>query len=85
MIVFEEADDTGITRLFCSILVERGSQKAIVIGRQGSLIKKIGSEARQELEKFFATRIYLDLRVSVRARWREDERILDQLGVDRRN
>ena len=82
---FEEPDDTKIIRLYCSILVERSSQKAIVIGRQGSLIKKIGTEARQELEKFFATRIFLDLRVSVRSGWREDERILDQLGVNPRS
>tara|TARA_B100001123_G_scaffold412301_1_gene509430 strand:+ start:18546 stop:19445 length:900 start_codon:yes stop_codon:yes gene_type:complete len=82
---FEEADDAKIIRLYCSILVERSSQKAIVIGRQGSLIKKIGTEARQELEKFFATTIFLDLRVSVRSGWREDGRILDQLGLNRRS
>jgi GTP-binding protein Era len=71
---FEEADEHGIMRLYCSILVERASQKRIVIGRHGALIKRIGTEAREDLERFFATKIYLDLHVRVRAGWREDER-----------
>ena len=62
-------------------LVERASQKRIVIGRHGALIKRIGTEAREDLEQFFATKIYLDLHVRVRAGWREDERILGQLGL----
>lgn len=78
---FQEPDDGGVMRLYCSILVERDSQKAIVIGRAGSMIKRIGTEARQELEQFFETKVYLDLRVKLRAGWREDPRVLDQLGV----
>ncbi|MDO8837234.1 MAG: GTPase Era [Vicinamibacterales bacterium] len=78
---FEEPDEKGLMRVYCSILVERDSQKAIVIGRAGSMIKTIGTEARQELEAFFSARIYLDLRVKLRAGWREDPRMLDQLGV----
>jgi GTP-binding protein Era len=78
---FEEPDEKGLMRLYCSILVERDSQKAIVIGRAGSMIKTIGTEARQELEAFFSARIYLDLRVKLRAGWREDPRMLDQLGM----
>lgn len=81
---FEEAGEDGIMRAYCSILVERGSQKAIVIGRRGSLLKQIGTEARADLERFFAARLYLDLHVRVRAGWREDERILDELGMARR-
>ena len=52
-----------------------------MIGQRGSLIKQIGVEARGDLERFFATKIYLDLRVRVRAGWRENERILDELGM----
>ena len=78
---FEEADSRGIIRLYCTIVVERDSQKAIVIGRAGSMIKQIGTEARLELESFFATKVFLDLRVKARAGWREDSRVLDQLGV----
>jgi GTP-binding protein Era len=66
---FEEADEKGILRLYCTILVERDSQKAI------------GSAARLELERFFDLRVFLDLRVKVRADWREDERALDELGL----
>jgi GTP-binding protein Era len=78
---FEEPDDKGLMRLYCSILVERESQKPIVIGRGGERIKAIGTAARHELEKFFAARVFLDLRVKVRADWREDERLLDELGL----
>lgn len=78
---FEEPDDKGLMRLYCTILVERESQKPIVIGRGGEMIKAIGTAARKELEKFFDTRVFLDLRVKVRADWREDERMLDELGL----
>jgi GTP-binding protein Era len=76
---FEEADDRGLMRLYCSILVERASQKPIVIGRGGEMIKRIGTAAREELERFFQTRVFLDLRVKVESEWREDERRLDEL------
>ena len=78
---FEEADDKGILRLYCTILVERDSQKAIVVGRGGTMIKAIGTAARQELERFFDLRVFLDLHVKVRPDWREDERALDELGL----
>lgn len=78
---FEDTDDRGLMRLFCTIFVERDSQKAIVIGRGGAMIKTIGTEARAELEQFFSARIFLDLRVKLKAGWREDPRVLDQLGV----
>ena len=81
---FEDAGEDGIMRVFCSILVERSSQKAIMIGRRGSLLRQIGTEARADLERFFAARLYLDLHVRVRAGWREDERVLDDLGMARR-
>jgi len=80
---FEEPDQEGVMRLYCSILVERESQKPIVIGRGGAMIKRIGIAAREDLERFFETRVFLDLRVKVRAEWREDERLLDELGVGR--
>jgi GTP-binding protein Era len=76
---FEEPDESGVMRLYCSILVERESQKPILVGRAGAMIKRIGTAARQELERFFDTRVFLDLRVKVRAEWREDERLLDEL------
>ena len=78
---FEEPDASGLLRLYCTILVERESQKPIVIGRGGEMIKAIGTAARHELERFFDTRVFLDLRVKVRADWREDDRMLDTLGL----
>ena len=76
---FEEPDEKGLMRLYCSILVERSSQKPIVIGRGGEMIKRIGTAAREELERFFDARVFLDLRVKVKDEWRQDERLLDEL------
>jgi GTPase len=80
---FEEADEKGIMRFYCSILVERESQKPILIGRAGEMIKRIGTAARLDLETFFDARVFLDLRVKVQSAWREDDRLLDQLGMPR--
>jgi GTPase len=76
---FEEPDEGGLLRLYCSILVERDSQKPIVIGRGGEMIRAIGTAARLELERFFDTRVFLDLHVKVRGEWREDDRLLDEM------
>ena len=70
-------------RLYCTIFVEHDSQKAIVIGRGGDMIKRIGTEARKDLEDTFETRVFLDLRVKVNPDWRNDDRALDDLGVPR--
>ena len=78
---FEEPDVNGLLRLYCTILVERESQKPIVVGKAGGMIKAIGTAARHELERFFDTRVFLDLHVKVRSDWREDEHMLDQLGL----
>lgn len=82
---FEEADEKGLMRLYCSILVERESQKPILIGRGGEMIKRIGTAARQDLEAFFEARVYLDLRVKVESDWRENDRLLDRLGMPGRS
>jgi GTP-binding protein Era len=82
---FEDAGEADTLNLYCTILVERESQKPIVVGRGGAMIKKIGTGARAELEKFFGRRVYLDLRVKVRSEWRDDERLLDQLGLHGRD
>jgi GTP-binding protein Era len=79
---FEEPEgEKGILRLYCSIVVDRESQKAIVVGRGGLMIKQIGTAAREELERFFSTRVFLDLHVRVNADWREDDRMLQAMGV----
>lgn len=79
---FEEPNDPkGLLRIHCAIIVDRESQKPIVVGRAGDMIKRIGTAARQELEAFFGTRVFLDLHVRVKAEWREDDRILQDIGV----
>jgi GTP-binding protein Era len=78
---FDESERDSILRLYCTIFVEQESQKAIVIGRRGEMIKTIGTEARRDLEQFFETRVFLDLRVKVNPDWRNNERVLDDLNV----
>jgi GTP-binding protein Era len=79
---FEEpTDEGGLLRLHCTIVVDRESQKPIVVGKGGEMIKRIGTAAREELERFFSTRVFLDLRVRVAVDWREDERVLQDIGV----
>ena len=83
---FEEpAEGQQVLSLYCTILVDRESQKPIVVGKAGSMIKKIGTAARQELEKYFATRVFLDLHVKVRSEWRDDARTLDEIGLHGRD
>jgi len=79
---FEEpAKEGGLLRLHCSIVVERESHKRIVVGRGGEMIKRIGTAARQDLERFFGTQVFLDVHVRVKSEWREDERVLNDLGL----
>ena len=77
---WNERDD-GLLEIEASVLVERASQKKIVIGKEGLLLKRVGSEAREELERFFERRIMLHLWVRVREHWRDDERQLQRLGL----
>ena len=80
---FDESERDRMLRLYCTIYVETESQKPIVIGRGGEMIKRIGTEARKEMEAFFDTRIFLDLRVKVDPDWRNNDRTLDEIGVPR--
>jgi GTPase len=83
VLVDQFSEEGRLLRLYCTILVEQESQKPIVIGRGGDMIKRIGTEARQDLERFFDRKVFLDLRVKVNPDWRNDDRALDQLGVPR--
>ncbi len=74
---WEEAPN--ITRIYATIRVEREGQKPIVIGANGSMLKKIGTLARKEMEKLFSVRIYLDLHVRVQPGWRSKPAFLDAL------
>jgi len=79
----ERSESKGLLRLYCTIYVETESQKPIIIGRGGAMIKQIGTEARKELEAFFDAKVFLDLRVKVDPNWRNNDRTLDTLGVPR--
>ena len=78
---FDDTSEQGLVQLYCTILVERESQKPIVIGKGGAMIKQIGTAARAELQHFFEKRVYLDLHVKVKSEWRDDERMLDEIGL----
>ena len=78
---FDESAGAARVDLYCTIMVDRESQKPIVIGRGGAMIKQIGTAARVELERFLEKHVYLDLHVKVKSEWRDDERLLDELGL----
>ena len=73
-----ERDDLLVIRAF--LFVERASQKPIVLGKGGTVLRDIGTRAREELEALFGTKIYLDLRVKVAKEWQRDPRQLSRLG-----
>ena len=64
------------------IVVERESQKAILIGHQGKSIKKLGTEARKDIEEFTGKKCYLELRIKVLKDWRNSDRALRQFGYE---
>jgi GTP-binding protein Era len=79
---FDEGEGgRGLLKLYCTIVVDRESQKPIVVGRGGEMIKRIGIAAREDLERFFDTKVFLDLHVRVKAEWREDDTVLDRIGL----
>lgn len=77
---FEDPDrEGGLTKIYASILVETDSQKPIVIGKGGAMIKAIGTDARKDLQVLTGGKVFLELHVKVKSDWRDDERILDQI------
>ncbi|WHZ20967.1 MAG: GTP-binding protein Era [Nitrospira sp.] len=69
-----------MTKIAAVVLVEKESQKGIVIGKQGERLKIVGTAARQDMERLFGTKVFLQLWVKVRESWREDEQALAELG-----
>ena len=81
---WEEARE-DFTRIYCAIFVERASQKKIIIGHGAQRLKQIGMRARRDLERMLGHRCHLELFVKVEEDWRDKERLLDQLGVGKRD
>jgi GTP-binding protein Era len=82
-VVVEEIERrrAGLTRITALVWVESESQRRILLGARGSMIRAIGTAARREIERELGTRVYLELSVRVLPDWRADERLLDRLGI----
>jgi GTPase len=76
-----EVDELEEGRVRALVYVETESQKAIVVGKGGTMIKAIGTAARPEIERLVGRTVFLELKVKVRPKWRRDERVLEQLGI----
>lgn len=80
VVVEEYKEEEKIDRIRAIIFVSRDSQKGIIIGHQGKMLKKVGTEARIEIEKFLEKKVFLELYVKVDANWRDDEAKLKRFG-----
>ncbi|MDI6615130.1 MAG: GTPase Era, partial [Syntrophaceae bacterium] len=77
---FKEDAARGLIRIQATVHVEKDSQKGIIIGKKGDMLKRIGTGARLEMERFFNTRVYLELFVRVQKDWAQDLRMLEEFG-----
>ena len=80
VVIDELVEKEGLIEVHASIVVERDSQKGIVIGKGGQTLKTIGSKARDQMETLLDTKVYLDLHVKVMKEWQRDPKALNRLG-----
>ena len=80
VVVNEFKQKSTLVKIGASIIVQRETQKAIIIGEGGKMIKKIGTESRKEIEKFLGQKVFLELFVKVRPKWRENDLFLKEYG-----
>lgn len=80
VVIESYVEDPKIVRIGAVIYVARQTQKGIIIGKQGSMLKKVGTEARKELEAFLGTKVFLEIFVKVSDKWRDNERDLKNFG-----
>ncbi|WP_342552099.1 GTPase Era [Paenibacillus sp. FSL R7-0652] len=78
-----KVQDNGVVYISAVIFVERDSQKGIIIGKQGALLKEVGKRARQDIQNLLGSRIFMDLWVKVKKDWRNQDRVLRDLGFGR--
>ena len=82
IVVEAYVEEEGIDKIRALIFVERESQKAIVIGNKGAALKRVGKEARKQMEDFLGKKVFLELYVKVMKDWRDNEKILKRFGYD---
>jgi len=80
VLVREFKEKQTLIKITADIIVQRESQKAILIGDKGSMIKKLGTESRKSLEEFLQSKVFLELFVKVRPKWRENDLYLKEYG-----
>lgn len=78
-----KVQDNGVVHIMAVIFVERDSQKGIIIGKQGAMLKEVGKQARQDIQNLLGSKIFLELWVKVKKDWRNQERVLRDLGFHR--
>ncbi len=81
VMIEEMKEEPELTRIIATIYVDRDSQKGILIGKGGEMLKKIGTLARQDAEKLLGVKVFLQLWVKVKKGWREDDRMLKNIGI----
>ena len=81
---FEEREDRNLIDINATIICEKSSHKPIIIGKGGSMLKKIGSYAREDVEKLLDTKINLQLWVKVKERWRDSDYLIKNFGFDKK-
>jgi GTP-binding protein Era len=82
MVTDVEPRDDGLVEIHAEVWAETESQKGILVGRGGKMVRDVGAAARRELERELGARVYLDLQIRVRRHWRRDEALLDRLGIE---
>jgi GTPase len=82
MVTEIERREDGLVEVHAEVWAETESQKGILVGRGGKMVRDVGAAARRELERELGARVYLDLQIRVRRHWRRDEALLDRLGIE---
>jgi len=82
-VIIDKYEEIGnLRRIFASIVVEKSSQKAILIGEKGERLKRIGTDARKDMETTFGGKVYLELWVRVKKGWADDDALVRQYGYE---
>jgi GTP-binding protein Era len=80
VLVQEFKEKTTLTKIRADIIVQRESQKGIILGEGGKMIRRLGTEAREDMEKFLGRKVFLELFVKARPKWRDNELFLKEYG-----